>query len=71
MKYVFVNPQFVAGLYFCEYMGQGFRLSNRVEDALVATDPDTAVKLAHFLKLQSGFPVAVKELSWPVLQTAG
>ena len=71
MKYVFINPQFVAGLYFCQYTGQGFRLSNRVEDALVTEDPESAMKMAHFLELQSGFPVTMKELLWPVLRTAG
>jgi hypothetical protein len=62
MKYVFVSPQIVGELYFCPYTGEGFRLSNRLEDALVTTDPENAEREAERLKKQSGFLVQAKKV---------
>ncbi len=62
MKYVFISPQIIGEFYFCSYTGEGFRLSNRLEDALVFTDPESAQKEAERLKKQSGYLVQPKKI---------
>ncbi len=62
MKYVFGSPQIIAEFYFCPYIGEGFRLSNRLEDALVSTDPESAKEIAERLKRQSGFLVQARQV---------
>ncbi len=60
MKYVFICPQFIVDLYFCLHEGEGFKLSRQVEDAIVCTCPESAVKEVERLKRQSGFPVIAR-----------
>jgi hypothetical protein len=62
MRYVFVSPLFLIEVYFCSWNGAGFKVSNRMEDALTATDYESARKEAERLKRQSGFPVLPKRV---------
>ncbi len=63
MKYVFVCSEFIIQLYFCFHDGEGFTLSNRIEDALVSSDVESAAREVKSLRKQSGFVVQVRSVA--------
>ena len=59
MAYVFLNPEFDNHFFFCPFHEEkGFRLSNRLKDALQVEDKEDVEPQMKKLREQSGLKVA-------------